>query len=332
MNTEPTSDWFSKKPSRLRTLATRATTRTAAGLQNVCGNRSRSGFGILLYHRVADHAAGVPSPTLNVTPRQFRRQLAGLLQRGFVAWPLSQLVRASEESRPIPANAFAVTFDDGYENNYTHAFPILKELNVPATIFLATKYLDTNNPFPFDDWSATGSVSVPAATWRPMSMDQCRDLHASGLVELGAHTHSHGRYLSRVEFFRRDLQQCLDIIREQLEIERPTFAFPYGDWDQEMVTAARDLGVTCSLTTRRRRIFPGDSPFAWGRFDAEANDTSASLAAKLSGWYTTVGMMGKSMTSPILKLTTTARRLAARGNWADAYGEVSASRKAVSQP
>ena len=61
----------------------------------------------------------------------------------------------------IPSNVFAVTFDDGYENNYLNALPILRELNVPATIFVATKYLDTDRPFPFDDWSAAGKSGVP---------------------------------------------------------------------------------------------------------------------------------------------------------------------------
>ena len=52
---------------------------------------------------------------------------------------------------------FAITFDDGFENNYVNAWPVLKELNLPATIFVATKYLDSDVPFPFDDWSAAGS-------------------------------------------------------------------------------------------------------------------------------------------------------------------------------
>ncbi|MGD9632900.1 MAG: polysaccharide deacetylase family protein [Pirellulales bacterium] len=331
MSTEPANEWFCEPPSRLRVVATRATTRAAAGLQRVCGNRCRAGFGILMYHRVAEHVPGVSAPTLNVTPRTFRAQLAGLLQRGFVAWPLQKLVRASAESRPIPASAFAVTFDDGYENNFTNAWPILRELQVPATIFVATKYLETNRPFPFDDWPASGSAEVPATAWRPMSLDECRELQASGLVELGAHTHSHGRYVGRGEYFRRDLQQNLDIMREQFGIERPTFAFPYGVWDQEMVSAARELGVTCSLTTHRRRIFPGDSPYAWGRFDAESGDTVASLAAKLSGWYTTIGAAGKSMAWPVAQLKSTLSRLSVRRDWASSGSEASTPRKAASQ-
>ena len=200
----------------------------------------------------------------------------------------------------IPSNVFAVTFDDGYENNYRNAWPILRDLHVPATIFLATKYLDSKQPFPFDDWicqrNGSGSVDGLAA-----DLDEPVPRAACGrLVELGAHTHTHSRYLGRAEEFRRDLQQCLEILQKRLGIERPTFAFPYGEMDEELVRVARECGVVCSLTTHRRRIFAGDSPFTWGRFDAESNDSAAALAAKLSGWYNAVGAAGKAVAGPML--------------------------------
>ena len=100
---------------------------------------------------------GHTSPTNNVTPERFRYQLGGLLKGGFQCWPLIKLVAAHEEKRTVRANVFAITFDDGYENNYVHAWPILRELNIPGTIFLATKYIGTNQPFPFDDWRDVGS-------------------------------------------------------------------------------------------------------------------------------------------------------------------------------
>ena len=62
--------------SRLRMASIWATARVAAGLQNLCGNRCRDGFGILMYHRVAERVPGVEPPTSNVTPERFRRQLS----------------------------------------------------------------------------------------------------------------------------------------------------------------------------------------------------------------------------------------------------------------
>ena len=285
-----------------------------------------------MYHRVTEHVQGVEAPTLNVTPQQLRRQLAGLLARGFVALPLKELIQARHESRAIPAGAFAVTFDDGYENNFTHARPILKELNVPATIFVATKYLDSDRPFPFDDWSATGSSRVPASAWRPMSTSQCREIVAEGLIELGAHTHSHERFLGRPEEFRRDMILCLDLLRDRFAIEQPTFAFPYGDLSPELVDVAKQLGVACSLSTRQLRVQPGDDPHPWGRFAVGANDTPTMLAAKLSGWYTAIVDAGKTMAGPLASSGQLAPRQTGDRPSHATYREMSGARKAVSQP
>ena len=125
---------------------------------------------------------------------------------------------------------------------------------------------------------------------------------AGELIELGAHTHSHRRFLGRCDEFRRDMRTCLDVMRDRFEIDRPTFAFPYGDKSPELVEAARQLGVTCSLSTRPRRAWPGDDVYEWGRFCVGANDTPAVLAAKLSGWYTAVATAGKTLAGPLLTL------------------------------
>jgi peptidoglycan/xylan/chitin deacetylase (PgdA/CDA1 family) len=317
-------EWFSNKPTRLRTAASWTTARIAAGLQTVYGNRSADGFCILMYHRVSARVPGVEAPTANVTPQQLRRQLAGLLALGFEAWPLQKLVAAQRESQTIPSRVFAVTFDDGYENNYSNAWPILRELNVPATIFLATKYLDTDRPFPFDDWPATGTSRVATSAWRPLSTDQCSEMLAEGLIELGAHTHSHGRFLGRGEEFRSDLTLCLDVLRDRFGIERPAFAFPYGDISPELVGIAKELGVACCLSTQHERVRSSDGTTQWGRVYAGNTDTPAILAGKLSGWYSTVATAGKKLAWPLMSLERAVQRPSGAHLSEREYGEVPA--------
>lgn len=297
------SEWFAKRPSPARTAAMWAAAKVAAGLQNLRGNRCDEGFGILMYHRIAERVRGVRSPTLNVTPEQLRHQLAGLLARGFESWPLSKLVAAQIESRRVPVNVFAVTFDDGYENNYVHAWPVLRELNIPGTIYLATKYLDTHQPFPFDDWPATGPMQTPPSAWRPLSTNQCREMLASGIIELGAHTHTHRKFVGRCGEFQRDMRLCLDLLRDRFGIICPTFAFPYGDLNSDLVEAARRLEISCAVTVRHRRVRSDDDLFQWGRFHVGPNDTPAMLAAKLSGWYPALAAAGKSLIRPFAKMT-----------------------------
>src|SRR5690606_10670234 len=134
------------------------------------------------YHRVTEAPASAEAPTWNVPPSQFRRQLGGLLALGYRPWPLQRVIEHCRERQPLPSKVFVVTFDDGYENVYREAWPILKELGVPATVFVATAYLDSPRPFPSDDWSEAGSFRVPAECWRPLTTTQCGEMLDSGLV------------------------------------------------------------------------------------------------------------------------------------------------------
>lgn len=265
----------------------------AAAFNDLCGPREKSAFGVLMYHRVVDAPPRVSWPTWNVPPEQFEQQLAGLLSRGWVAWPLSQVLACRERGLPIPRKTFVVTFDDGYANNFTQALPILTRLGVPATVFVATAYLDSEQPFPSDDWEAAGQPGVPREAWRPLSSDECLRLAASGLVELGAHTHTHADFRGRPEALFADLRENMAVLREQFGVDQPTFAFPYGTKmdgfvSGELASAAREAGVTCCLTTEGRIVRPADSEFDWGRFAAEEHDTARTLAARLGGWQEAV--------------------------------------------
>jgi peptidoglycan/xylan/chitin deacetylase (PgdA/CDA1 family) len=272
----------------LRGVKTWAAGRTAVSLHAVLGDRPRDGFAALAYHRVAELSEGVAAPTWNVTPRQLRAQLEGLLSRGFVAWPLSKVLEACRETRPIPNDVLVVTFDDGYENNFLHALPILRELRVPATVFLATAFLDSDRPFPFDDWSAAGSASVPACCWRPLATDQCRQLLASGWVELGTHTHTHQRFAGDRHAFQRDLKASLDVLCDRFGASRPALAFPFGLANRELIDAAKETVVSCAFSTLPERNCGTADPFCWGRVSVAASDSASVLAAKLTGWYTVI--------------------------------------------
>ncbi len=247
--------------------------------------------GIFMYHRVVptDSTPKNLPPSWNVTPDRFRNQLSGLLKRGYVAWSLSRLVEASVSGEQIPSNVFVVTFDDGYANNFLHALPILEELKVPATIFLATGYLDSADPFPFDDWSLKGSGSVHPDTWRALTMDECHQLLASEMIEFGSHTHTHEDYRGRGEVFKENLATSLDVLETEFGITHPTLSLPYGILKRgfagpEYFATAAAQQATCCLTTEEELVVPGSNPFGWGRLIAEQHDTASTLAVKLDGW------------------------------------------------
>ena len=96
-------------------------------------SRRNVGFQVLCYHRVNDDQhpffGGIPVQT-------FAAQMEHIQQHCCVL-PLDELVERRAR-RDVPGRALAITFDDGYKDNYTNAFPILRGLNLPATIFLTT--------------------------------------------------------------------------------------------------------------------------------------------------------------------------------------------------
>src|SRR5690606_15967920 len=95
------------------------------------------------------------------------------------------------------------------------AFPVLRRLKIPATVFLATAYLDSSRPFPCDDWSVTGQDDVPASAWRPLTTNECAEMQQSGLIELGAHTHTHQDFRNRPEALRDDLIQNIAELKDR---------------------------------------------------------------------------------------------------------------------
>ncbi len=274
----------------LKDLAKRTGGLSAVALSRLLGSRAGENIGILVYHRIAPPTPGVPTPTLNVCPDHFRRQIVELLDRGFTVWPLSKVLQYRAAKQAVPRRTVVVTFDDGFETVYLHAWPVLQDTQVPATVFLTTAFLDAESPFPFDPWGLTHRKTVHPETYRPLRIAQCREMAAGGLIELGAHTHTHQDFRQMPEAFRRDLQTSVDVLRSRFGQQTVTFAFPFGRARQgfvnpALVAAAKQTPVACGLTTECVLVDPESDPFEWGRFNVYDWDTGATLAGKLEGWY-----------------------------------------------
>ena len=218
-------------------------------------------------------------------PAAVPRSREGLLARGYRPWPLRTVLDYNRTGQPIPPKTFVVTFDDGYASVYHGAYPVLHEYNIPATLFLATAYLDSNAAFPFDDWTAVGSKDVAAESWRPLSASQCAEMLAGGLIELGSHTHTHAVFRGRPEALYQDLLVSLEVLRARFDRADATFAFPFGIAGPALSATAKRAGLLCSLTTDKVLVRPRSDPFNWGRFNVDDADSAATLAAKLDGWF-----------------------------------------------
>jgi peptidoglycan/xylan/chitin deacetylase (PgdA/CDA1 family) len=243
-----------------------------------------------MYHRVVNAVPGLAPPTWNVCPTCFRSQLRGLLRRGFQAWSLNKVLFHRDQGLSIPRKVFVVTFDDAYECVFTNALPILKELRVPATIFLATQFLDSQEPFPSDDWSGKGSSQAPPESWRPLSVAQCKTMLESGLIEIGAHTHSHGDFRNKPVALANDLKENMEFLQRTFGLAEIPFAFPYGTkssgyYSSNLAHVAQECGLRCALHTEPEMANVDGNVFDWGRFNVEPSDTAFTLSGKLTGWF-----------------------------------------------
>jgi peptidoglycan/xylan/chitin deacetylase (PgdA/CDA1 family) len=111
------------------------------------GPRRRDPFLVLIYHRV--NLETNPFAIERTPTGAFRAQMRHLA-RSFHVMPLAEIVERMRTGEPLPPRTIAITFDDGYEDNYTEAFPILRELRLPATIFLTTGCIGTGESLWFD--------------------------------------------------------------------------------------------------------------------------------------------------------------------------------------
>lgn len=120
---------------------------------------SRNGFQVLTFHRVNDDG----DPFFPATPTAVFERWMAFLARTHSVLPVEELVERMQRDA-LPPNAVAITFDDGYRDNLTHAAPILARHRLPATIFVATGFTGTTE-VPWYDRLAAGLKTTRAGTW-----------------------------------------------------------------------------------------------------------------------------------------------------------------------
>ena len=193
---------------------------------------------VLLYHRVSDEVRD----NLTVGIDQFDRQMA-LLRQHCQVLSIDQVLGAEtipSSDRPL----VAVTFDDGYLDNFEHAVPSLLRQNVPAAFFVCTGIVDTDRRFPHD--LRRGNPPIPVMSW-----DQIRLMHGWGF-SIGSHSVSHIDCAGEPEAkVRAELAESRDALMRELGVVDPIFAYPYGkreNMTSERLDLVRQAGYRACLS------------------------------------------------------------------------------------
>ena len=196
-----------------------------------------SGVPILMYHAIG--LPHEPAGPFVIPAERFSRQMDWLKKMGYHPIPLTQFLDCQQNFRLLPPRCVVITFDDGYADNYTHAYPILRHYNIPVTIFLVSSYMGLTN-----GWDQNGQLSG-----RPlMSCAQIQELISQG-VHVGAHSCTHPE-LTAVS----SAQAEEEIIgsRQQLEsklgVSIDFFAFPYGKYDPSILAIMQRANFLAGCT------------------------------------------------------------------------------------
>jgi peptidoglycan/xylan/chitin deacetylase (PgdA/CDA1 family) len=173
------------------------------------GRLPRRGIVVLAYHRVG----GRSGLEIDLSPSDFERQMEAVAAHGVVS--LDEAVDRLADPEVPPNDPVVVTFDDGTADFVDTVTPVLVRHGVPATLYLATAFVEESRAWPHDG--------------RPVSWSGLQDACATGLVTIGSHTHSHA-LLDRVDAAtaEEELRRSCQLIEDRLARPVHHFAYPKG--------------------------------------------------------------------------------------------------------
>lgn len=220
---------------------------------------------VVAFHRVSD----LYRDPLTCSVEMFER-FCEFFRRHFTVVPLSETVRRLERGEPL-AGTLAVSFDDGYRDNFEFAAPVLSSLGLPATFFVVSDFLGTSTIAPWD------RALTPAPAW--MTWNEARQLHDAGFT-IGAHTRTHANlgevFGARAEW---EISGSKDEIEARLGTAVELFAYPFGrtehlsEGNRELV---RRAGFRCCAS-------------CFGGSNARGADSFRVRRVPISTWFVSPG-------------------------------------------
>lgn len=217
---------------------------------------------ILVYHHI--DAKGYHDLNV-VSPESFEKQMLYLKENQYQVISFDELVKAIGQNKRFSRKTVVLSFDDGFEDNYT-AFKILKKYGFTAIFFLPTDIMNTEG----------------FLTW-----DQIEEMVKAGM-EIGSHTRGHV-YLPNYPDFEKVKDEITDskrVLEEKLGIRIDYFCYPNGGFSEEIKSIVKKAGYQGACTTNRGQGRLNKDVFELKRIRVKDKDTGGfSFLAKLSGYY-----------------------------------------------
>src|SRR4051794_17447771 len=261
---------------------------------------------IFCYHRLVDK---IRYPGTEITPAAFEAEMKELKDKGITVISLQDLLAWKRGEKNIPPRSAVITFDDGWKSQYEVAWPILKKLGYPVTMFIYTEGVRGG--------SLGGGEAI---TWEMLS-----DMRDNG-VDIEAHTATHqdlreGHTVQLIEGGKRSKKKlsgaeyekwvqnevvgCKQLLEQRLAIKVNCFAVPFGNYNEHVKELARNAGYEAMFTVYGQPITFTSPMDAIGRYAIEANKPkvfadAVNMIGASSGGGTAVAEVGPKdlMTQP----------------------------------
>jgi peptidoglycan/xylan/chitin deacetylase (PgdA/CDA1 family) len=223
---------------------------------------------VLMYHSVNPESHPVMH-RLIVKPGDFARQMEFLKRHGYHVVPLETIGRMIKEKKKVPFKTVAITFDDGFKDNYTYAYPVLKKMGFPATIFVI--------------YDEVGREQGDRLSW-----EEIEEMQDSGLISIGSHTFGPVPLIDIKDEAELEKQiiGSKKAFEDKLHVPVDTFCYVGGLFTPHIKELVRQAGYECAVATALGRDYPNDDVYAIKRVRVSPDSGNLFIfGVRVSGFY-----------------------------------------------
>lgn len=237
---------------------------------------------ILMYHSISDREEGGHPYFRTVTsPAAFERQMRYLHENGYAAVRIGEALEYLDGGREIEGQPVVITFDDGYTDFQSAAFPVLARYGFKAIVYLPTAFIGE---------SGGRFKECGCLTW-----NQVRELHGLG-IEFGSHTVNHPKLVELpAKAVEEEVRRSKEVIEQEIGAAVTSFAYPYAfpETKRRFTTMLRGMlkgaGYESGMCTVIGVAGAGDDRLFLKRLPMNGLDDGSLMAAKLAGGYDWLG-------------------------------------------
>ena len=220
---------------------------------------------ILMYHHIAEPPrwADAIRRDLSLPPAQFEDHLKYLSEAGYHSIYLEDLIRHLTLGEPLPEKPIILTFDDGYDDAYKEAYPLLKKYDFVGTFFIITDFVEKDEYL----------------TWEQIK------LMGEGGMEIESHSHTHADLGGKpLDYIVWQVLRSKELIEAHTNRTVRFFCYPSGQYDELVMTILHQTHHWGAVTVNQGVTHSSERPFHLTRVRIRGSYTAEHLAEKLKWW------------------------------------------------